>query len=224
MKTSDKLFVISTIYLPIMLIAMFYPQIHDFYTYSVPLNDFVIDKWAYATNPEIFSKIQNEDGSTCFTTPLKHLFCYGAPRMFQSGTGGVSYVTSSIGIDGELHFERTDNEKSYFTMKNISRINGDTAKITFADKNYRMGNKDRTKYHIADKFEFATIVKKYDTFITNCDNYEGTDANLVQYLGIKTIDGVDYFVTWHTLVSSEKGIACDYPQIIKASLNHDFGI
>ena len=38
-----------------------------------------------------------------------------------------------------------------------------------------------------------------------------------------TIDGVDYFLTWHMLAHSEKGVACDYPQIIQHSLNHNFG-
>ena len=67
-------------------------------------------------------------------------------------------------------------------------------------------------------------MQKFRTFITNCSNYEGTSANLIQYLEVTTIDGVDYFMTWHTLVSSETGIACDYPHIIKASLKHDFEI
>lgn len=212
MKTSNKLFVICTIYVPIMVIALLYPQIHDFYTYSVPLNDFTIDRWMYS-QPDYLSSIQNKDGTACFTAPSKHLFCYRNPRM--SENSGVSYITSDVGIDGELHFERIDNDDSYFTMKKITRIHDDTAKITFADKGYS---------EISNKFEFTTIVQKYDTFIAECSNSEGTSADLVQYLGVTVIDGVDYFVTWHTLVSSEKGIACDYPQIIKYSFGHDFGI
>lgn len=223
MKTNNILFAICTIYVPVMLIALVYPQIHDFYTYSVPLNDFTIERWMYSQSGYL-SSIQNKEGTSCFTAPSGHFFCYAKPRMFEDGNGGVTYVTSDVGIDGELHFERTDVGKSYFTMKNITRINEDTARITFADKDYTVGNADRIVYKISAKFEFTATVKKYDTFITNCSNFEGTSANLVQYLGTKTIDGVDYFVTWHTLVSSEKGIACDYPQIIKVSLNHDFGI
>ena len=142
------------------------------------------------------------------------------------------YVREESGIDGEMHFELIGNEKSYFTMKNISKAkenddnnnDDDSAIITFADKNYRVGNADRVDYEITEKFEFTAVVKKYDTFITNCNNYEGTSANVVQYLGIQNIDGADYFVTWHTLITSEEGFNCDYPQIIQASLKHDFGI
>ena len=224
MKTGNKLFVISTIYVPIMLILMFYPQIHDFYTYSVPLNNFIVEREVYSDDSEIFSKTQNKEDSQCFVPPSKNLFCYEKPRMYERT--GVSYVRSATGIDGELHLERTDNEDSYFTMKNITPHihGGDTADITFADKDYRRGSSERVDYEITDKFEFITTVEKYDTFITTCSNYEGTSADLVQYLGITTIDGVDYFMTWHTLISSDKGIPCDYPQIIKASLKHDFGI
>lgn len=222
METTNKLFVICTIYVPIMMIALLYPQIYDFYTYSVPLNKFVVERGIYSTDSDIFSKIQNKEDSSCFTSPSKNFFCYEKPRMYEKG--GISYVSSATGIDGELHLERTDNDDSYFTMKKITRIHGDTANITFADKNYTRGNNERVNYKITDKFEFTVTVQKYDTFITNCSNYDGTRADLVQYLGVTTIEGVDYFMTWHTLVSSEQGISCDYPQIIKASLKHNFGI
>ena len=221
MNSANKLFIISTIYVPLMLILMFYPQIHDFYTYSAPLNHFVVERGVYSDDPEIFSKTQSKEGTTCFTTS-ENLFCYEKPRMYERT--GISYVRSAEGIDGELHLERTDNENSYFTMKKIVPVHGDTAQITFADKDYRRGNSERTDYEITDKFEFTVTVEKYDTFITTCSNYEGTSADLVQYLGITTIDDIEYFMTWHTLISSDRGISCDYPQIIKTSLRHDFGI
>lgn len=222
MNTVNTLFVISTIFVPLLLISLNYPEIHDFYVYSVPLNSLVIEHGVYSTDPDIFTKTQNREGSNCFTTPSNNFFCYEKPRMYEKT--GVSYVRSATGIDGELHFDQIDNEGSYFTMKNITRIQGDTASITFADKDYRIGNNERADYEITDNFEFTTVVEKYDTFITNCRNYEGTIVNVVQYLGVSTIDGVDYFMTWHTLATSEQGISCNYPQIIQASLKHDFGI
>ena len=93
MKTSNKLFVICTIYVPIMLIALLYPQIHDFYTYSVPLNDFAIERWMYS-QPDYLSSIQNKEDTTCFTAPSKHLFCYGKPRMYENG--GTSFIKALI--------------------------------------------------------------------------------------------------------------------------------
>ncbi len=94
--------------------------------------------------------------------------------------------------------------------------------ITFADNNYRVGNMERTTYEITDKFEFDAIVEKFDSFIAKCNNYEGTLVTIVQYLGVDTLDGIDYFLTWHTLAESEQGISCNYPQIIQFSLDYNF--
>lgn len=220
---TNLLLVISVLMVGTILFSVNYNAIDNFYKYSVPLNKSVVEKHVYSEDTDIFQKTRDKEGSTCFVTPSENLFCYEKPRMYERS--GISYVRGETGIDGEMHFDRLDNEGSYFTMKNISLVKGDdTVQITFADKDYRIGNADRVDYEITDKFEFTAIVKKYDTFITNCSNYEGTSANVVQYLGIQNIDGEDYFVTWHTLIKSEDGLKCDYPQIIHASMKHDFGI
>jgi len=134
----------------------------------------------------------------------------------------VSYVVGTNGIDGELHFDPVDGGVSYFTMKNMTLVKGDTALITFADNDYRVGNATFTKYEITEDFEFSATIEKFVTFIAKCNNNEGTSVTIVQYLGITTIDGIDYFMTWHMLADSEQGVACDYPQIIKNSLDHNF--
>jgi len=85
----------------------------------------------------------------------------------------ISMVIGPNGIDGELHFDPVSQGVSYFTMKNMTKVSGDTAMITFADNNYRVGNKERTTYEITDKFEFDTVIEKFDTFIAKCNNYEG---------------------------------------------------
>ena len=205
-----------------MVVLLIYPQIDYFYTYYVPLNKVTVVHHAYSDDPDIFQKTRDKEDSTCFITPSANLFCFEKPRMYEKI--GVSYVRGETGIDGELHFDPIDADNGYFTMKNMTTVNGDTVLITFSDNDYRVGNEERIKYEIKDKFEFTAVLEKYDTFITNCNNYEGTSANLVQYLGITTIYGKDYFMTWHTLVKSENGIRCDYPQIIQASLKHNFGI
>ena len=46
----------------------------------------------------------------------------------------------------------------------------------------------------------------------------------MQYMGIITIDEIDYVATWHIWASSEKGITCKYPEIIENSFGHNFGI
>ena len=101
-------------------------------------------------------------------------------------------------------------------------IDENTALFTFADKDFRIGNKDRTTYEITEDFEFDTLVEKFDSFITHCGNFDGTGATIVQYLGTATIDGVDYFLTWHAVIEPEDRFQCKYPQIIQHILNHNF--
>ena len=223
MNGVNLLFVISCIFIPLLLISINYESINDFYNYSVPLNKMLLWEDPFFNDPDKFIEVSEKKDSTCFTTPSMNYFCYSKPIIYEDGPK-TSYVIGKNGISGELHFDSINGEELYFTMKNMIRIQDDTAKITFADKDYRVGNKDRTDYEIINEFEFSTIIEKLDTFIAKCDNYEGTSVTIVQYLGITTIDDVDYFVTWHTRAVSEYGITCDYPQIIQHSFGHDFGI
>lgn len=227
MNDANVLFVISCVFIPLLIISISYESISDFYEYSVPLNKAVIiPNFGPSNDPNEFQKIREEQDSTCYTTPSMNLFCYTKPRIHSNTQSErdhrVSFVIGDTGINGELHFDRVGLEGGIFTIKNITRIYDDTVSITFADKNYRIGNGDRTDYEIIEKFEFTTVVEKYDAFITHCGNFEGTGATIVQYLGVATIDGVDYFLTWHTVITSEQGFSCNYPEIIQHSLKHNF--
>jgi len=224
MKTTNILFVISCIFVPLLLISLNYSEIHDFYAYSIPLNKMVLWEDPFFNDPDKFIETSEKKGSTCFTTPSMNNFCYEKPRIYEDGIPRVSYVIGENGISGELHFSNSDVGPSYFTMKDMSVIKGDTAMITFADNDYRVGNRDRITYEIIDDFEFSTVIEKFDTFIAKCNYFDGTSVTIVQYLGITTIDDVEYFLTWHTIAESESGIVCDYPQIIQHSIGHDFGI
>jgi len=188
-----------------------------------PLNKMTLFEDPFFTDPDKFVEISEKKDSKCFTTPSMNYFCYAKPRMYESGIGVSWLISNTTKISGELHFDNVNVGPSYFTMKNMTQIKGDTAKITFADKDYRVGNATYTRYEITDDFEFTTIIEKFDTFVAKCDNYDGTSVTVVQYLGITTIDGVDYFMTWHLNAHSEEGITCDYPQIIQNSFDNDFG-
>jgi len=218
MNGVNVLFAISCIFVPLLLISMNYESISNFYEYSVPLNNLVIPD--HADIVKNFQKMYDYKDTECFTTPNGNLFCYSSP-LFEDGPR-TAIVLSENGFDGEIHFDPVDPGTSYFTMKNMTRISDDTVMITFADNNYRVGNKDRTIYEITDKFEFDAIVEKFDSFIAKCNNYEGTSVTIVQYLGVDTVDGIDYFLTWHIHADSEQGISCNYPQIIQHSLKHNF--
>ena len=224
MNAVNTLFVISCIFVPLLLISINYESISDFYLYSVPLNKMVLWEDPFFNDPDKFVETSEKKGSTCFTTHSMNHFCYAKPIIYEDGIPRTSYVIGENGISGELHFDSINEGEFYFTMKGMSVIKGDTAVITFSDNDYRVGNRDITNYEIIDKFEFSTVIEKFDTFIAKCDYYDGTSVTIVQYLGIITIDDEDYFVTWHTRADSEYGIACNYPQIIQHSLKHDFGI
>ena len=195
----------------------------DYINYSLPMKKMVLWEDPFFNDPDKFVETSEKKGSTCFTTPSMNYFCYVKPLIYEDGPK-TSYVIGENGISGELHFDPIDKGEMYFTMKNMTQIEGDTVMITFADNDYRVGNMDRTTYEIIDDFEFSTVIEKFDTFIAKCNYYDGTSVTLVQYLGITTIDDVEYFLTWHTIAESESGIACDYPQIIQHSIGHDFGI
>ena len=195
----------------------------DYIHYSLPMEKMVLWEDPFFNDPDKFVETSEKKGSTCFTTPSMNYFCYAKPLIYEDGPK-TSYVIGENGISGELHFDPIDKGELYFTMKNMTQIEGDTVMITFADNDYRVGNRDRTTYEIIDDFEFSTVIEKFDTFIAKCNYYDGTSVTLVQYLGITTIDDVEYFLTWHTIAESESGITCDYPQIIQHSIGHDFGI
>ncbi len=188
-----------------------------------PLDKFTLFEDPLFTNPDKFIEVSGKKDSKCFTTPSMNYFCYAKPRMYETGIGVSWLISNTTKVSGELHFDNVNVGPSYFTMKNMTQINGDTAKITFADNNYRIGNATATLYEIDNDFEFTEIIEKFNTFVAKCDNYEGTSVTVVQYLGITTIDSIDYFMTWHTNAQSETGITCDYPQIIQNSFDNDFG-
>ena len=178
--------------------------------------------------PEIdsieFQSVHKEKEPICLITPYSNLFCYKKP-IVQQGQD-VDHLSSIIfgdnGINGEIHFDKVGLDGGIFTIKKMAFMDNNTALFTFADKDYRIGNKDRTTYEILEKFEFNAIVKKYDSFITHCGSFDGSSATIVQYLGTTTIDNTDYFVTWHTVITSNDGFECKYPEIIQQSLKHYF--
>lgn len=224
MEGKTKLFVISTVFIPILLILMNISSISDFYTYSVPMDKMTVWEDMSFDVDEKFAKINEKKDSRCFTTPSMNYFCYAKPMIHEQGHL-VSYLFSNTtGINGEIHFDDVISGTGYFTIKKMIQVSGNIANIIFADNNYWVGNATTILYKIEDHFEFAKTVDKFDTFIAKCNNYEGTSVTIVQYLGITNIEGMDYFVTWHTVANSDSGIVCKYPQVIQHSFEHDFGI
>ena len=227
MNSVNILFIISTIMVPLMLISLSYSSISEFYEYSVPFNKAEIISNFLSTEKNSFKNIQNQIDSTCYVTIHENLFCYAKPQIYDESQSDhlTSFIVGENGINGEIHFDRVGLDGGIFTIQNMSLADEfDNALITFADKEYRIGNKDRIDYKITEKFEFSTLVKKFDTFITHCGNNDSTAATLVQYLGVEKIDGVDYFLTWHTVIISDEGLPCNYPEIIEHSLDHEFKI
>lgn len=221
MKTSNILFVISVFVVGLILISINYSALSDFYTYTAPFNKAkIIPNFP----PNAFQDVRDEKDSTCYTTPSMNQYCYKKPKIHdkQNRDHLTSFIAGDNGINGELHFDKIGLEGGIFTIKNMDLIDKNTALFTFADKDYRIGNKDRMTYEITDDFEFDTLMEKFDSFITHCGNFDGTSATIAQYLGTTTIDDVDYFLTWHAIIEPEDRFECKYPQIIQYSLKHNF--
>jgi len=221
MNSVDTLFVISAIMVPLLLISLNYESINDFYNIAQPLNDFVLDDWISSNYPDRFQEIKELDDSTCFVTPTNNQYCYKKPK------GGEDFKSThpigDNGISGELHLEPLHNITGYWTMKDITPINQDSAVITFSDNSERYPNDTLDRWHVTEEFEFTKTVKKYDTFVAICSN-NGKNLEVMQFLGIITIEKVDYVATWHIGAASENAVNCKYPQIIQASFGVDFGI
>lgn len=221
---TNLLLAASVFMVGIILLSINYSAINNFYTYSVPLNKAkIISNFPSAENE--FQNVHDMKDSTCHVTSSMNHYCYKKPeiRDEQNPDNLYSFIVGDNGINGEIHFNRVGLEGGIFTIKNMVIVDENSALITFADKDYRIGNGDRTTYEITDDFEFTAVVEKYDSFITNCGNFEGTGATIVQYLGTATIEGIDYFLTWHTVIHPEDKFQCKYPEIIQYSLQHDFG-
>ena len=202
------------------MILLFYPQIQNFYEYSVPLNSFVLESLNENSTPDTFERIKHQEGSMCFTTSNNE-YCFSAPR--GGGDFKFSHPVGSNGITGEMHFEPAHNATGYWTMRSIEPMPDDVAVITFSDNSDHYPDETLARWHITDTFEFAKTVKKYDTFVAYCaDN--GKYIEIMQYMGVFTIQGNDYVTTWHVGATSEIRIACKYPEIIQNSFGHDFGI
>lgn len=202
------------------LISINYESISDFYSYSASLKSLEI--YPSSDISKTFQEVFADDNSECFDTLNGNRFCYLNPIRYNDDGSSVSFVKGENGIEGEIHFDPIDIGANYFLMLNMTLISDDKAMITFTDKGYKIGNNQETLYEIDDNFEFTATVEKFDTFISHCGNYEGTNVTIVQYLGIREINGIDYFLTWHTNAESKQGVICDYPQIIQHSLDYNF--
>ena len=221
MNGVNVLFVISCIFVPLLLISLNYDSISDFYTYSIPLNDLVVEQFAFPSDPDRFQRIKQQEDSTCFVTPSDNEYCFEKPRGDEDFR--FSHPIGSNGVSGEMHFEPVNHADGYWTMSSIIPISNDTVTITFSDNSDRYPDETLANWHITEEFEFTRTLEKYDTFVSHCSG-NGKYVTLMQYLGIFTVDETDYVATWHIGTISDPEIICKYPEIIQQSFGHDFGI
>ena len=100
MNGVNVLFVISCIFVPLLLISINYAAINNFYEYSVPLNSFIVEP-NFSFGQDRIQKTYQDKDSQCFTTLNKNLFCYEKPKL-HGETMLISYVIGTNGIDGEI--------------------------------------------------------------------------------------------------------------------------
>lgn len=133
-----------------------------------------------------------------------------------------------------MHLEPVSRAVGYWAMSKIVPISETAAIITFSDSpdlysqgiiafSDGAGFDEASGPSTPEEFEFAKTVEMYDTFVSNCRN-GGKVLDIVQYVGVVTVEDTDYVATWHVHAESEQGIPCSYPEIIRHSFGHDFGI
>ena len=219
--STNLLLAVSAAMVGAVLFSVNYAAISDFYAYSVPYNDFAVVHMVYFLDPDTFQLIKRQQDSACFVTPSNNEYCYGRPRSM--GDLKISYITGSNDIAGEMHFEPVGRATGYWAMGKIVPVSETAGVITFSDTDSLYPDEPLPGSSTPEEFEFTKTVEKYDTFVANCRHY-GKVVDIVQYLGVVTVEGADYVVTWHVHAESERGIPCKYPEIIKHSFGHDFGI
>ena len=201
-------FIICCTILPLMILGINNQSINDFYTYDVPLDDFIPRHNIFHHNAaDVFANLND---AKCIST-IHNEFCYD--ELLTS-----TPVTSMSGLDGEIVLKHIDsNNTGYSTIRQMS-VDNDLITATFESDGWN---------HITNDAELNIKLELNDSVITGCfDNPDGgTNAILVMYLGIKTINDVDHFMTWHGIITSgDLSVQCSYPETIHASIGHDFGV
>ena len=105
MNGVNLLFVISCIFIPLLLISINYESINNFYNYSAPLNKMLLWEDPFFNDPDKFIETSEKKGSTCFITSSMNNFCYAKPIIYEDGIPRTSIVIGENGISGELHFD-----------------------------------------------------------------------------------------------------------------------
>ena len=218
--STNLLLAISAVAVGAILLSVNHAAISDFYAYSVPYNDFVVAHMAYSSDPDSFHQTKQQ-GSACFVTPSNNEYCYGRPHSM--GDISIAYIVGSNGIDGEMHLEPVGRATGYWAIGKMVPVSETTGVITFSDSISLYRDEALHRSDTPEGFEFTRTVERYDTFVANCRN-DGRVVDIVQYLGVVTVEGTKYVATWHVHAESERGIPCDYPEIIRHSFGHDFGV
>ena len=209
MNNITIIFTLCCIILPLMILVLNHQSINDFYTYDVPLDDFIPRHNIFHYNAaDVFTNLNDPK---CIST-IHNEFCYD--HLLTSTT-----VTSMSGLDGEIVIKRIDSDDTgYSTIRQMLVGNNDSIIAIFESDGWN---------HVTNNAELNLEIEPYNSVITGCfDNINGgTDAVLVMYLGTTTINDVDYFMIWHGIITSgDLPMQCSYPETIHASIGHDFGV
>lgn len=217
---TNLLLAVSAAVVGTILLSANHAAISDFYAYSVPYNDFAVAHMVYSLDPDSFQMTKQQQGSACFVTPSNNEYCYKSPNT--TGNFLTTYIVGSNGIDGEMHLYPVNNVSRHWAIAKIVPVSETVGVITFSYA-ASLGYGNLNDPDPPEEFEFTKTVTRYDTFVTNC-RADGIVVDIVQYLGVVTVEGAEHVAIWHVHAESERGIPCKYPEIIKHSFGHDFGI
>lgn len=212
MNNFNKLFVISTILVPVILLSLNYGTIQDFYSYSAPLYHIEFENIPELCDKKCSEKFKQQ-GYDCTKTKDVRYVCIpliDEKRIKEKQDYWDQLIPYSYGYLDLLYDQK---EVSLGLIKQIQIIDKNTVEVTFSTTgNSQFMNADMTD----DNYTKNKILTIGDTFIPRCHNQY---IKVYQLHDIEIREDVSFAIFTYRSGTSDID-TCEFPQI----LEHSFGV
>ena len=132
---------------------------------------------------------------------------------------------------GHYDYIPLNSTKGMMSMEKILLMDNEKILVKFNQNNYQLYS---SGYKPIPVFDYIATFQKGDTFAILCSNI-GKDGyvdmttdldrpwlpglGIVKYLGLYHVEDIIVFLFWHTSATVEVDMPCDYPEIIRHSIN-----
>ena len=212
MNGVNALFVISCIFVPLLLISINHSTIDDFYQYSVPLQNIDFENVGENCNEQCMMKFQSQ-GYNCNKITNSEHFCF-PPINYNKLQERSDYWEQLIPYNyGYLDLIYDDKEISLGLIKKINIIDEKNVEVTFStDENSKFMNAEISDFDYVEN----KILGIGDTFIPKCHN---------QFIHVYKLHDIvihedDSFAMFIYRIGTSDIQQCVFPQ----TLEHSFGV